>query len=81
MTPISVIRSEANIGTVPCLFNTCLIRLMPSVPAINEAVRADTQPRNADAHIQAHAELMSGFLQLELSSQWREIMSILTDLS
>lgn len=47
VTAISVILSEANIGTVPCLFNTCLTRLMTSILAINTVVRART-------HTQTH---------------------------
>lgn len=51
MTPICVILSEANIGTVPCLFNTCLTRLMTSVLAINIVVLAHT---HTNKHTHTH---------------------------
>lgn len=45
--------SEANIGTVPSLFNTCLFRLIPSVRAINTVAHART-------HIHNHTHPLAG---------------------
>lgn len=50
MTTISVILPEAIIGTVPRLFNTCLIGLMPSALAIYRVVHAGT---HANKHMRA----------------------------